>query len=70
MMQRAVAGSLVEDAICRIEALPDAEIANVVRRIPGSHLTTPQKDVLVDGLLGRKRMLRKPFEKILARTNS
>lgn len=45
-------------AVERIEEMQDEPIRNVVTRIPESHLPAAEKPIIIDGLLGRRGLLR------------
>jgi hypothetical protein len=49
----------------KIEAYPDAEIGAVIQRVPDSHMAPAQRDLLQEGLIGRKTLLRACLQQLL-----
>ncbi len=62
MLQHKAAGAL-EEIVLKIEQLSEAEIATIVSRIPASHLADGQKQTIIDGLIGRRSLLRDCLKK-------
>lgn len=57
-MQAAIDTSVLGGILDRIESIGDDTIEGVVTRIPDDYLVPQQREVILRGLLGRKRMLR------------
>lgn len=63
LLQQHVDKNLLSETAEAIRVLPEATIKEIVYRIPETHLTTQQKDLIFEGLVGRQSLLADAIQK-------
>jgi hypothetical protein len=58
----------LDRAITRIERVSDLAIRDIVERVPAPYLESDQKSLIVEGLIGRKALVRPMLQTYLTRT--
>jgi hypothetical protein len=59
---------VLDQAINEIEALPDALVSDIVHRVPWQWLSDDEKQLLLAGLLDRRRLVRTALQGYLEGT--